>query len=130
MSDNHTGPTHDLPEYVPNVPPERREPEETVRVDLGDDYYRGAYFRTEGGFLDYEVPVSQLMRWETAKAAYSAMQDEIERVMSEQRDRVLALLMERRKGQPSLVPPVIQEAYADAITRMLQQTPLLPREGT
>lgn len=128
MSDNHTGLPHDLPEYVPNVPAERAASEEVVKVALGDDYYQGAYFRTTYGHLDYEVPKSQLERWEAAQAAYSAMQDEIERVMEQQRDRVLALLLERRKGQPSIVPPAVQAAYSDAIMRMLQQPPLLRRK--
>lgn len=102
--------------------------EEIVKVALGDDYYQGAYFRTVDGFLDYEVPKSQLERWEAAEAAYGAMQDEIEKVMEQQRDRVLALMMERRKDQPSTVPPVIQEAYSNAIMQMLKQGPLLRKE--
>lgn len=128
MSDNHTGLPHDLPPYTPNVTTGREPREETVKVALGDDYYLGAYFRTVDGFLDYEVPKSQLERWEAAQAAYGAMQDEIEKVMEQQRDRVLALMLERRKGQPSTVPPVIQKAYEDAIARMLKQGPLL-RKG-
>lgn len=129
LSDDRTGLSHDLPEYVPNVPPERRQPEETVKVGLGDDYYQGAYFRTVNAFLDYEVPKSQLERWEAALEAYGAMQEEIERVMQEQRDRVLALSLERRKGQPTTVPSAIQEAYGEAIMRAIQQAPLLRREG-
>ncbi|OEJ24307.1 hypothetical protein AS594_07190 [Streptomyces agglomeratus] len=101
--------------------------EETVRVDIGDDYYKGAYFN-EGVDGDYEVSVSQMERWKEVSAAYEAMQDEIEQVMEQQRDRVLALMLERRKGQPSTVPPAIQAAYEDAIARMLQQPPLLKRE--
>lgn len=103
--------------------------EGTVQVALGDDYYKGAYFRTVDGDLDYQVPKSTLERWEAAEAAYGAMQDEIEQVMQEQRDRVLALLLERRKDRPSTIPPAIQAAYADAITRMIQQASLLRREG-
>lgn len=103
--------------------------EETVKVALGDDYYQGAYFRTVDGFLDYEVPRSQLERWEAAQAAYDVMQDEIEQVMQEQRNRVLALSLERRKGQPSILSPAVQEAYSKAIMRMIQQAPLLRREG-
>lgn len=102
--------------------------EETVKVDLGDDYYQGAYFRTGDGFLDYEVPKSQLERWEAARAAYEAMQGEIEQVMQDQRDRVLALSLERRKGQPSVLSSVVQEAYEKAIVQMLRQSPVL-RKG-
>ena len=101
--------------------------EETVKVALGDDYYQGAYFRAAGG--DYEIPKSQLERWEAASAAYGAMQDEIQQVKQEQRDRVFALAVERRKGQPSLVPLAVQEAYSEAILRMLKQTPLARQEG-
>jgi hypothetical protein len=103
--------------------------EETVKVALEDDYYKGACFMAVGGQPDYEVPKSQLERWEATEAAYGAMQGEIERVMEEQGDRVLALRMERRKGQPSTVPPAVQEAYSEAIMRMIQQAPLLRREG-
>jgi hypothetical protein len=128
MSDNHTGLPHDLPEYVPNVAPEKPAVEETVKVGLGDDYYQGAYFSTAATYLDYEVPRSQLERWEAAQAAYGAMQDEIEQVMREQSRRVLALMLERRKGQPNTVSKLVQVAYEDAITRMLQQAPLLRRK--
>lgn len=103
--------------------------EEIVRVSLGDDYYQGAYFNTDSGYpRDYEVPKSQLERWEAAKAAYEAMQGEIEQVMQEQRERALALMLERRKGQPSTVPPAIQAAYESAIAQMLSQSPLLRKE--
>jgi hypothetical protein len=102
--------------------------EEMVSVGLGDDFYLGAYFTTSG-VTDYEVPRSTLERWEAAKAAFEAMQGEIERVMQEQRDRVLALALERRKGQPSTVPPAIQAAYEEVIKRVIQQGSLLPREG-
>lgn len=102
--------------------------EETVRVGLGDDYYQGAYFRTEDTDLDYEIPRSQLERWEAAQAAYGVMQDEIEQVMREQGNRVLALMLERRKGEPHGVSKFVQTAYEDAITKMLQQSSLLPRK--
>jgi hypothetical protein len=128
VSDDHRGLPHDLPEYVPNVPPEPRPREETVKVDLGDDFYQGAYFSTTATYLDYEVPKSQLERWEAAQAAYEAMRAEIGRVMQDQRDRVFALHMERRKGQPSTVPPAIQAAYESAIARMLEQPQLLRKE--
>lgn len=128
MTDEHRGLPHDLPEYVPNVPPETRKREEIVKVALGDDYYQGAYFRTVDGYLDYEVPKSQLERWEAAQAAYGAMQAEIEKVMEQQGNRVLALMLERRKRQPSTVPPAIQAAYESAIAQMFQQGPLLRKE--
>jgi hypothetical protein len=102
--------------------------EETVKVGLGDDYYHGAYFRTVDTDLDYEVPKSQLERWEAASAAYGAMQDEIEQVMREQGNRVLALMLERRKGQPGVIPKLIQAAYEDVIRQTLQQAQLLPRK--
>lgn len=103
--------------------------EDMVRVNLGDGYYEGAYFNTGLGVPeDYEVPRSQLERWEAAKAAYEAMQSEIEQVMEQQRDRVLALMLERRKGQPSTAPPAIQAAYEGAIKQMLSQSPLLRKE--
>ena len=99
-----------------------------MNVALGDDFYTGAYFRTAGLPLDYEVPRSQLERWEAAQAAYEAMQAEIERVMDEQRQRVLALMLERRKGQPSGIPPAIQAAYESAIAQALAQPLLLGKE--
>lgn len=102
--------------------------EETVKVGLGDDYYHGAYYRTVDADLDYEVPKSQLERWEAAQAAYGAMQDEIEQVMREQRQTALALMLERRKGKPHGVSKLVQAAYEDAITKMLQQSSLLPRK--
>jgi hypothetical protein len=102
--------------------------EETVKVGLGDDYYHGAYFRTVDADLDYEVPKSQLERWEAAQAAYGAMQDEIGQVMTEQRSQALALMLERRKGQPGVIPKLIQAAYEDVIRQTLQQSSLLPRK--
>ena len=129
MSDDRRGLPHDLPEYTPNVLPEQRAPEEIAKVSLGDDYYQGAYFSTVAAHLDYEIPKSQLERWEAAVAAYSAMQDEIEKAMREQWDRVLALSLERRKGrQPDTVPKFVQEAYRDAITKMLEAPFLLRKE--
>lgn len=100
---------------------------ETVKVALGDDYYKGAYFRTVDGDLDYEIPKSQLERWEDAEAAYGAMQDEIEQVMREQADRARALYQERHKDKPRTVPPALEEAYGTAIMRMLQQSALFGR---
>jgi hypothetical protein len=105
--------------------------EETVRVGLGDDYYHGAYFRTVDTDLDYEVPRSQLERWEAASAAYDAMQDEIGQVMEQQRHKALTLMLERRKGKPHGVSKFVQAAYEDAITKMLQQSSLLSgKEGS
>lgn len=127
MSDEHSGLSHDLPEYVPNVLPERPPREETVKVGLGDDYYQGAYFSEDAPHLDYEVPRSQVERWRAAKAAYEAMQDEIERVMREQGNRVLTLHMERNRDKPSIWPAAVKEAYMGAIVRMLQQSALLGR---
>lgn len=103
--------------------------EETVNVALGDDYYQGAYFRTVDGPLDYEVPKSQLERWEAAEAAYGAMQDEIERVMREQADRVRALYQERHKNKPSMIPPALLAAYGEVIMQTLQQSALSGRRA-
>lgn len=101
--------------------------EETVRVDLGDDYYQGAYFVTEGGHLDYEIPCSQLERWEAAKAAYENMQGEIEQVMKEQRDSARALLRARREasGDPTAF---LRKLYEPSITAMLR-TQQIRQEG-
>ncbi|MFD3531965.1 hypothetical protein [Streptomyces sp. NPDC058664] len=103
--------------------------EETVRVDLGDDYYVGPYVSSDPVHLDYEVPRSQLERWEAAKAAYESMQEEIEEVMEKQRERAMALALERRKARPSSVSAAIQAAYEKAITETLKQSLLLKREG-
>jgi methionine synthase II (cobalamin-independent) len=102
--------------------------EETVKVDLGSDYHIGAYFRTVGSEQYYEVPRSQLKRWEAAQTAYEAMQDEIEQVMQEQRERVLAILMEGRTNRPSVVPDAIQKAYENVILQTLKQPPLPRKE--
>ena len=99
-----------------------------VRVGLGDDYYLSAYFRTEDTHLDYEIPRSQLERWEKAMADYGQMQDEIGQVMQEQRDQALAPAMERRKGRPSIVPEAVRAAYEQAIGQMLQRGPLAREE--
>lgn len=94
--------------------------EEMVKVGLGDDYYQGAYFSTSGALLDYEVPRSTLERWEAAQAAYSAMQDEIGRVMDEQAERARALRKERNP-EPSLLERMIKDSYVPVITQALRQ---------
>ena len=101
--------------------------EETVKLALGDDYYQGAYFSEDAPYPDYEVPRAQLERWKAAKAAYEAMQQEIDQVMQEQSNRVLALHMERNKDKPSVLPAAVKEAYEGAIMRMLQQSALFGR---
>lgn len=90
--------------------------EETVRVGLGDDYYQGAYYSTTGSLLEYEVPRSTLERWEAAQAAYSAMQDEIEKVMREQAARIRAL---RKERGPTRMSSVIKDIYGPAILAQL-----------
>lgn len=98
--------------------------EEMVAVNLGDDYYKGAYFSTyEGYSKDCLVPRSQLERWEAAKAAYESMQSEVEQVMDEQRERVRALRAERPKSHLS---SFIQDTYGPVIEGELRKT-LLPR---
>ena len=56
-------------------------PPETVRVDLGDDYYQGEYFRQNPNG-EYEIPQGQLERWKAAEDAYRKMQDEIGALLS------------------------------------------------
>lgn len=90
--------------------------EETVKVGLGDDYYQGAYYSTTGSLLEYEVPRSTLERWEAAQAAYGAMQDEIEKVMREQAERIRAL---RKERSPSKVTSWVQDIYGPAILAQL-----------
>jgi hypothetical protein len=101
--------------------------EETVKVGLGDDYYQGAYYSTTGSLLEYEVPRSQLERWEAAQAAYSAMQDEIGQVMREQAERIRAL---RKERSPSRMTSIIQDIYGPAILAQLAQpiTIRIPKE--
>lgn len=94
-----------------------------MKVALGDDYYQGAYFSTVSSLLDYEVPRSQLERWEAAAEAYEAMQTEIERVMRDQTERVRALRQERN---PSRVVSTIQEVYGPVITAQLAQFVIPP----
>lgn len=98
-----------------------------VSVSLGDDYYQGAYFATEGARLDYEIPRSQLERWEAAKTAYRAMQAEIEEVMEQQHERAQALTRERRKasGDPTAF---LRTLYEPSINAMLR-TQQIPPEG-
>ncbi len=60
---------------------------ETELVWLTDDYYTGPGFRSTSGltlhdWMDlHEIPVSQLVRWEDAEAAYLNMQDEIRELL-------------------------------------------------
>lgn len=102
--------------------------EETVKVGLGDDYYQGAYYSTTGSLLEYEVPRSTLERWEAAQAAYGAMQDEIEKVMREQAERIRA---QRKERGPTRMSSVIEDIYGPAILAQLTtiyggQTPKEP----
>lgn len=92
--------------------------EEMVKVSLGDDYYLGAYFNAQNGPRDYEIPKSQWERWEAATAAYEAMQNEIEQVMRDQRDKVWAL----RQAKPSPLGDMIQKVYGPAIEASLRAT--------
>lgn len=96
--------------------------EETVRVSLGDDYYRGPYFSaTDGTPRDYEIPRSQLERWEAVKAAYGAMQGEIEQVMREQRERAL----EARRARPaSPMDDFLKRAYGARIEAAMRTPPM------
>lgn len=94
--------------------------EEIVRVNLGDDYYKGAYFDTFSGPKDYEVPRSQLERWEAVEAAYLEMQDEIEQVMKEQQERVAALNQERRGS----LGEALARLYEASIKNLLSGPPL------
>jgi hypothetical protein len=56
-------------------------PPEKVRVELGDDYYQGEYFREDPNGR-YEVSREQLERWKAAEDAYRAMQDEISALLN------------------------------------------------
>ena len=72
--------------------------EEKIPVSLGIDFERGAFFTKEPGYpRDYLVSRSQMERWKAAESAYEQMQDEIEQVMNEQRERILALRAERKE---------------------------------
>jgi hypothetical protein len=92
-----------------------------VPVSLGDDYYTGAYFSTGNLPEDYEVPKSQLERWEAAKTAYEAMQAEIGQVMDEQRERA----REAHRARP--VGPMgdfLERAYSARIEAALRTPPM------
>jgi hypothetical protein len=96
--------------------------EETARVSLGDDCYQGAVFSTADGMpKDYEVPKSQLERWEAAKAAYEAMQGEIEQVMREQREQALEASRARPRSQVGIA---LEKAYSTRISEMLRTPPM------
>lgn len=95
--------------------------EELVPVSLDDDYYyQGPGYMTGRG--DYLVPRSRLERWEAAQAAYDEMQQDILRVMDEQRERVRALRAERPK---SPMAEFIEQAYAKQMDFALNVPPLL-----
>lgn len=96
--------------------------EEKVRVSLGDDYYGGPYFNTDLSLpMDYEIPKSQLERWEAAMAAYCTMQNEIEQVMEQQRERVL----EARRARPeSPLDNFLKRTYASRIKAAVEAPPL------
>lgn len=96
--------------------------EELVPVDLGNDYYLGDYFSTDAPRKDYLVPRITLERWEAAKAAYEAMQAEIDKVMGEQRERIREINSHRPK---SPMASLIEEIYAKRMTFALQVPPLL-----
>lgn len=97
--------------------------EELVPIELGDNYYLGAQFYS-GVTGDYFVPRSTLERWEAALDAYDDMQDEIEKVMREQFERVSALRAERR-GPKSPMQTFIEQVYAKQMTFALNVPPLL-----
>lgn len=100
--------------------------EEMVNVSLGDDYYQGTYFATEGACLDYEIPRSQLERWEAAKAAYESIQGEIEEVMEQQHERARALTRERREAS-GVTTTFLRTLYEPSISAMLR-TQQIPSE--
>lgn len=98
--------------------------EEMVAVCLDNDYYLGAGFVANEAPSavypqDYLVPRSQLERWKAAKAAYEDMQSEIDQVMDEQRERVMALRRERQ-GPKGPMAQLIELAYGQRITDALQ----------
>lgn len=97
--------------------------EEMVACSLGDDYYKGEYFITQDMDSscqgDYLVPRSQVERWEQAMADYGQMQTEIDQVMSEQRERVMALRRERR-GPKSPMAEFIERVYSQRVIDALQ----------
>lgn len=112
--------------------------EEMVAVYLGaSDYETNAYFSTDPTYeRDYLVPRSQFERWEAAKAAWIAVEREIERVMDEQRERVRALNAQRPKSQlgswvEKIYGPVLQQqlensAFADKVLRQEGQEDEVP----
>ena len=74
------------PRYVPQP-----QPEGTVRVVLGDDYYEHEHWNDyrpgNAEFPDavFDIPVEQRDRWQAAMDAYSAMQNEIAELMAARR---------------------------------------------
>lgn len=94
-----------------------------VPVQLSNDYYLGACFSDDpryGG--DYVVPRSTLKRWEAAKAAYEAMQAEIDQVMDEQRERIRAINAQRPK---TYLQKTIEDIYAKPMAFALNIPSLL-----
>lgn len=104
--------------------------EEMVAVNLGDDYYQGAYFSAHDELpKDYLVPRSQLERWEAAGAAYESIQSEIAQVMDEQRERVRALRAERPKSQfASFVEQIYEPTVRAALDQQVQLNAMLGEE--
>lgn len=100
--------------------------EEMVAARLGDDYYQGAYFVTKeddsSGDFDYLIPRSQMEHWEAAKAAYEAMQSEIEQVMEEQCERIRALNAQRPETP---LASFIKSVYANHLVAQLRVPPTL-----
>ena len=75
------GQRREPPRYIPQP-----QPEGTVRVVLGDDYYEHEYWSDyQGGNVSpeavFDIPVEQRDRWRVARDAYQAMQDEIGELM-------------------------------------------------
>lgn len=96
--------------------------EELVPVSLDDDYYQGPGYTTGRG--DYLVPRSRLERWEAAQAAYGEMQQDILRVMDEQRERVREISAQRPKTQTALF---LERLYGPVLQATLESNTYLSK---
>jgi hypothetical protein len=90
--------------------------EETVRIDAGDDYYTGPYFKRDnsGGI---EVPREQVERWEAAEAAWLEVQEEITTV----------LRADSWKPPTTPLGEVLKDAYGDTMRQALTTAPVFRR---
>ena len=90
--------------YVPGP-----QPEGTARVAVSDDYYLGAVWEDYGPQTIagpeevFDIPVEQRDRWQAARGAHAAMQEEIEALMAARRED------RRRHAEPAQRGPYIPQ---------------------